>query len=85
VSYLLPPPCPVGSLTIVGAPPPPFAPPPPLWYHRRPCRDARPGAVTAPACAVSSWAAQAARCAHGLRQCRERGLHALCVWAEPAL
>jgi hypothetical protein len=45
-----PPPCPAGSLTVVGARQPPFAPPPPLWRRRRPCRDARPGAVIAPAC-----------------------------------
>jgi hypothetical protein len=47
-----PPPCLAGSLTIVGARPPLFAPPPPLWRRRQPRRDARPGAVTAPACAV---------------------------------
>jgi hypothetical protein len=45
-----PPSCPAGSLTVVGARPPLFAPPPPLWRHRRPRRDAHPGAVTAPAC-----------------------------------
>jgi hypothetical protein len=47
-----PPPCPAGSLTVVGARPPPFVPPPSLWHHRRPCRDACPGAVTASACAA---------------------------------
>jgi hypothetical protein len=41
-----PPPCPAGSLTVVGARPPLFVPPPPLWRRRWP----RPGAVTAPAC-----------------------------------
>jgi hypothetical protein len=46
------PPCPAGSLTVVGARPPLFAPSPSLWHHRRPCRDARSGAVTAPACAA---------------------------------
>jgi hypothetical protein len=40
-----PPPCPAGSLTIVGARPPPFAPPPPLWRHCLPRHNARPGAV----------------------------------------
>jgi hypothetical protein len=30
------PPCPMGSLTVVGARPPPFALSPPLWCHRRP-------------------------------------------------
>jgi hypothetical protein len=49
---LSPPPCPAGGLTVVGARPPPFAPPPPLWCRRRPRYDARPGAVTAPACAT---------------------------------
>jgi hypothetical protein len=34
------PPCPAGSLTIVGARPSPFAPSPPLWRHRRSRRDA---------------------------------------------
>jgi hypothetical protein len=47
-----PPPCPAGSLTVVGPRPPPFAPPPPLWHRRRPCCDTRLGAVTAPACAA---------------------------------
>jgi hypothetical protein len=37
-----PSPCPVGSLTAVGALPPPFAPPPPQWRRRRPHRNARP-------------------------------------------
>jgi hypothetical protein len=46
------PPCPAGSLTVVGARPPPFAPSLPLWHRRRPRRDACPGAVTAPACAA---------------------------------
>jgi hypothetical protein len=46
------PPCPAGSLTLVGARPPPFAPSPPLWCRRRPCRDVCVGAVTAPACAA---------------------------------
>jgi hypothetical protein len=40
------PPCPAGSLTVVGARPPPFAPSSPLWRRRRPRCDARPGAVT---------------------------------------
>jgi hypothetical protein len=46
------PPCPAGSLTVVGAQPPPFAPSLPLWRRRWPCRDTRVGAVTAPACAA---------------------------------
>jgi hypothetical protein len=46
------PPCLAGSHTIVGARPPSFAPSPPLWRCRRPRRDARVGAVTAPACAA---------------------------------
>jgi hypothetical protein len=46
------PPCPAGSLTIVGARPPPFAPPPPLWHRRWPRHDTRPSAVTGPACAT---------------------------------
>jgi hypothetical protein len=54
-----PPPCPAGSLTVVGARPPPFAPPPPLWHHRRPSHDTRSGAVTAPMCVTPSRAAQA--------------------------
>jgi hypothetical protein len=44
------PPCPAGSLTVVGARPPPFAPSPPLWRRRRPRCDAHAGAVTALAC-----------------------------------
>jgi hypothetical protein len=44
------PPCPAGSLTLVGARPPPFASSPPLWRRCRPRRGARAGAVTAPAC-----------------------------------
>jgi hypothetical protein len=44
------PPCPAGSLTVVGARPPPFASSPPLWRRRRLRHDARPGAVTAPVC-----------------------------------
>jgi hypothetical protein len=46
------PPCPAGSLTVVGARPPPFAPSPPLWRRRRPRHDACVGAVTAPTCAA---------------------------------
>jgi hypothetical protein len=30
------PPCPAGSLTVLGARPPPFAPSPSLWHRRRP-------------------------------------------------
>jgi hypothetical protein len=88
-----PPPCPEGSLTVVGARPPPFALPPPLWHHRRPRRNARPGAVTAPTCAAPrrrgphrsrpARQAQVARYAHGPRQRQERGPRALCAWAEP--
>jgi hypothetical protein len=55
---LFPPSCPVGSLTAVGARSPPFAPPLPLWCRRRPRRDTRLGAVTAPACAAPSRATQ---------------------------
>jgi hypothetical protein len=50
------PPCPAGSLTVVGARPPPFVPSPPQWRRRRPRRDARVGAVTAPVCAAPSRA-----------------------------
>jgi hypothetical protein len=40
----------------VGDRPPPFEPSPPLWRRRRARRDARSGAVTAPACAAPSRA-----------------------------
>jgi hypothetical protein len=78
-----PPPCPAGSLTVVGARPPPFAPPPPLWHHRRPSHDTRSGAVTAPMCVMPSRAAQAARCAHGPHPTWPWAAHALCMWAKP--
>jgi hypothetical protein len=69
-----PPPSSAGSLIVVGARTPPFAPPPPLWHRRRPRRDARPGAVTAPACA-----APRRRGPHRTRPARQAPL---CNWAE---
>jgi hypothetical protein len=88
-----PPPCPAGSLTVVGARPPPFAPPLSQWRHRRLHRDARPGVVTAPLCAALrrrgprrprlAQQAQAARCAHGPRPAWPWAVDALCTWAEP--
>jgi hypothetical protein len=90
-----PPPCPPGSLTVEGARPPPFAPPPPLWRRHRPHRDARPGAVTAPACVALRRAiagrtgrgrqAQPARCAHEPRQHREHGARPAWPWATHTL
>jgi hypothetical protein len=62
--------CPAGSLTVVGARPPPLASSPPLWCRRRPRRDTRTGAGTAPACAALS------RAASGMGQAP------LCIWAE---
>jgi hypothetical protein len=85
-----PSPCPAGSLTIVGARPPPIALPPPLWHHRRLRRDARPGAVTAPACAAlcravtgracRGWPGKRRPCAaHRGRAPRGRGPRMLCA------
>jgi hypothetical protein len=45
-------PCPAGSLNVVGARLPLFALSPPLWRRRQLRRNARPGAVTAPAYAA---------------------------------
>jgi hypothetical protein len=76
------PPCPAGSLTVVGALPPPLAPSLPLWRRRRPRRDARTGAVTAPACAALAEAGPAsagrARVAVG-RAPRGRGPRTRCA------
>jgi hypothetical protein len=76
----------------MGDRPPPFEPSPPLWHHRRPRRDARSGAVTAPACAAPSRAALAeagpasAGHAHAVRVGRVDtagvGQAPLCIWAE---
>jgi hypothetical protein len=78
-----PPPCPAGSLTVVGARPPPFAPPPPLWRHRRPRRDAHLGAVTAPTCAAlrHTVAGRALR-TRVVRPVWPWAAHALYTWAE---
>jgi hypothetical protein len=74
--------CPAGSLTVVGARPPPLVPSPPLWHRRRPRRDVRTGAVTAPACAalaeVGPASAGRARVAVG-RAPRGRGPRTRCA------
>jgi hypothetical protein len=85
-----PPPCPAGSLTVVGARQPPFASPLPLWRRRRPRCDARPGAVTAPVCValhrvVAGRAGRGRpgkrrpRAAHTGRTPRGRGPHTSCA------
>jgi hypothetical protein len=87
--------CPAGSLTVVGARPPPLVPSLPLCRHRRPRRDARTRAGTAPSCAAvrRAVAGRAGRGRPSDRRPRPRGrgpcaawpraAHALCAWAEP--
>jgi hypothetical protein len=73
------PPCPAGSLTVVGARPP-------LWHRRRPCRDACPGAVTAPTrCAAPSrpTLAEAGPASAGRARVAVGRAPVLCAWAEP--
>jgi hypothetical protein len=78
--------CPAGSLTVVGARSPLLVPSLPLWHRRRPRRDARMGAVTAPACATLSEAGPAsagrARVAVGQADAAGVGQAPLCIWAE---